>query len=54
MTFGRPTASVLAFMPWSAVSTIVAPSASSSREVAVHHRVERVGAAVPGACLCCT
>ena len=46
--FGRPKASVLAFIPWSAVSTIVAPSASSAREVAVHHRVEVVGGADAG------
>ena len=36
---------VFAFMPWSAVSAIDrSPCASSLREVAVHHRVERVGA----------
>ena len=45
---GRPKASVLAFIPWSAVTTMVAPIASSAAEVAVHHRVEVVGGGGPG------
>ena len=38
---GRPKASVLAFMPWSAVSDDRRAERVELRQVAVHHRVER-------------
>jgi len=45
-------ASVLAFIPWSAVTTTVAPHRVQRVEIAVHHRVEVVGHAHAGRALC--